>query len=222
MAPRFEAIIFDLDGTLADTLQDIALSMNAALAALGQPQHQEPHYRTLVGEGVTTLARRALPADREDLVPAALAHFRAHYAAHLLDHTRPYPEIPSLLDALAQRGLPQAILSNKLDPMTQDIVSGCLGRWRFHPVFGERPGVPRKPDPTAALEIAMALGTKPARTLLVGDSAVDMATSVNAGMFGVGVDWGFRGREELQAAGARQILSSPLQLLQLLQAPSPQ
>jgi phosphoglycolate phosphatase len=214
---RFDAVIFDLDGTLADTLEDIGKAMNEALRLLGQPTHPWDAYREFVGQGVVKLAQAALPADRQELVPQAVEEFRAFYAAHLVDHTRPFAEIPAVLDALAERRLELAVLSNKLDGMTKRIVELCFSKWRFHPVLGEREGVPRKPDPTAALEIAAALRMAPQRIALVGDSAVDIHTARNAGMYGVGVLWGFRPREEIEEAGAQAIVSSPRELLPVLE-----
>ncbi len=214
---RFDAVIFDLDGTLADTLEDIADAMNASLRDLGQPVHSVAMYRKMVGAGVTDLARSALPPDRQDLLEQTLAGFRNHYSAHLADSSRPYPGIPELLDALTARGLKLAILSNKFDAMTKRIGELCFGRWSFDVIFGERTGVPRKPDPGSALEIASLLKVSPERVAFIGDTAIDMKTAANAGMYGVGVRWGFRS-EELEPAGAKAIISSPLELLSVLGA----
>lgn len=216
MGTRFDAVIFDLDGTLADTLQDIADAMNAALVKLGQPTHSTEAYQQLVGEGIENLARRALPSGQEALVPEAVTQFRAHYAAHLVDQTRPFPGIPALLDALVARGERLAVLSNKRDDMTRQIVAQCFGRWRFEATFGERPGVPRKPDPAAALEIASMLGVDPERCAFVGDTNVDMQTATNAGMYAVGVLWGFRSEAELRSSGAHALIDTPEALLPLL------
>ncbi len=212
---RFDAVIFDLDGTLADTLEDIADAMNASLLSLGQPTHSLGAYRRVVGAGIENLARDTLPADRQELVAQAVAGFRSHYSAHIADTTRPFPEVPAMLDALVQRGLKLAILSNKIDAMTKHIGELCFGRWKFDVIFGERPGVPRKPDPTAALEIAALLKVAPERTLFVGDTAIDMTTASNAGMYSVGVRWGFRAAE-LEPAGAKAVISSPLEILGIL------
>ncbi|MGA9525292.1 MAG: HAD family hydrolase [Myxococcaceae bacterium] len=217
MGRQFDAVIFDLDGTLADTLEDLSDAMNASLRDLGQPVHSVAMYRKMVGAGVANLARSALPPDREDLLEQALAGFRSHYSAHIADTSRPYPGIPELLDALTGRGLKRAILSNKVDAMTKRIGELCFGRWTFDVIYGERSGVPRKPDPTSALEIAALLKVAPGRTVFVGDTAIDMKTAANAGMYGVGVRWGFRS-EELEPAGAKAIISSPLELLSVLDA----
>jgi phosphoglycolate phosphatase len=214
---RFEAVIFDLDGTLADTLEDIGQAMNEALRRLGQPTHEWDVYREFVGQGVVKLAEAALPPDRRDLVPRAVEEFQAFYAGHIVSHTRAFPEIPGVLDALAERGLELAVLSNKRDAMTKRIMELCFSRWRFHPVLGEREGVPKKPDPAAALEIASALGVAPDRVAFVGDTAVDVHTARNAGMYSVGVLWGFRPREEIEEAGAHAIISKPQELLPILE-----
>ncbi len=213
---RFDAAIFDLDGTLADTLGDIADAMNRALTDLGCPTHDLETYRMLVGEGVEHLAQGALPAHRSDAVPEAVRHFRRHYAEHVVEHSRVFPGVDAMLEALCARDLRVAVLSNKLDALTKRVVQVCLSRWPLEPVYGERQGVARKPDPAAALEIARELRVEPSRCVFVGDTAVDMKTARNAGMFGVGVLWGFRGRDELEGNGARAIISRPEELLALI------
>lgn len=213
---RFDAILFDLDGTLADTLDDIAASMNWALARNDVPPHPLDAYRTLVGEGVSRLVERALPTERQHLHAAVLEDLRAHYTDHMLDRTRPYPGIPELLDALAARGLPLAVLSNKPELATRWMVDRLFARWPFTAVTGERPGVPHKPDPAAAIGIARDLSVDPARVLYLGDTSTDMETAVGAGMFGVGALWGFRDRAELEAHGASAVVAHPLEVLPLV------
>lgn len=213
---RFGAVIFDLDGTLADTLGDIGEAMNAALAQMGHPTHDLETFRKLVGEGVEHLAIGALPPDRPQDVPELVRHFRRHYADHAVPKSRAFPGVPELLEALCARGLRTAVLSNKLDALTKQVVAVCLGDWPLQPVYGERTGVARKPDPAAALGIASELGVLPERCLFVGDTAVDMKTAESAGMFGVGVLWGFRGRDELASNGAKAIIAQPSELLALI------
>jgi phosphoglycolate phosphatase len=208
------AMIFDLDGTLADTLHDIGAAMNHALAASGLPAHPIEAYRRFVGEGVERLAERAMPPDRAADRPRVLAAYRARYAEHLLDTSAPYPGVPELLDALSARGVPMAILSNKPDPATQQIVAALFARWRFAAVSGDRAGRPRKPDPTAALELAAALGRAPADCALVGDTAIDLQTARAAGMRAIGVLWGLTGRAGL--AGADDLVARPDELLRFL------
>jgi phosphoglycolate phosphatase len=210
------AVFFDLDGTLADTIGDIAASMNQALARAGRPGHDLERYRRMIGEGVTVLARRALGPGREALVPDLVDAFRDIYRQRLLVETRPYPGVVELLSALREREVPLAVLSNKPHAATVAIVEGLFGADAFHAIAGEQEGTPKKPDPTAALALARLLAVPPARCFLVGDSPVDVETARNAGMASVGVSWGFRPVEELREAGAGSILERPAELLALL------
>lgn len=212
----FQAVIFDLDGTLADSLRDLAEAMNLALADFKQPTHSIDAYRTFVGEGVDTMVRRAAIAGSSPQTLKAIADtYRAHYARLDHPHTKPYAGIPELLDGLRAAKVKLAVLSNKRDDFTRALVTKQFSRWPFVDVRGEREGVPRKPDPTAAYELALALNVLPANIAFVGDTAVDVNTAKNAGMRSVGCVWGFRGREELATAGARHIIESPLELLSL-------
>ena len=211
-----QAVLFDLDGTLLDTLADIAAAANAALVAEGMPAHPDAAYRRFIGDGVAMLLRRALPegVEHDDArVDRCVRLFHETYAASWDVSTRPYDGIPALLDALAVRGLPLAILSNKPDEFTQLCAAAQLGRGSWAAVVGQREGVPRKPDPTSALAIAAGLGLDPAAIVYVGDSGVDMRTAAAAGMRPVGVSWGFRSVEELREAGATAIIDHPGQLL---------
>jgi phosphoglycolate phosphatase len=221
------SVIFDLDGTLADTLVDIADGMNRALAGLGLEPRGHDEYRRMIGDGAANLARRALAAAvaeagggveavDEALAADALTRFRAEYAERLLVATVPYPGIPALLDALADRRVPAAILSNKPDAPTRRIVDALFSRWPWVAIRGEVPGTPRKPDPTSALAIASAAGIPAADWALVGDGPADMLAATAAGMLPVAATWGFRPRAELEAAGARVFLAAPGDLLALL------
>jgi phosphoglycolate phosphatase len=210
------AIIFDLDGTLADSLGDIAAAMNHALVELGAAPHPTAAYRGFVGDGVERLAERALgPARQADRARAVSAYVR-HYADHMLDTTRPYPGVAELLDALAERAVPMAVLSNKPEAATQRMVATLFARWRFVAVAGQRADVPRKPDPAAALALAAVLGRAPADVALVGDTAVDVATARAAGMVPVGSLWGFQDRAALEAAGATHLVTHPAELVALV------
>ena len=204
-APRTRAVIFDLDGTLADSLGDIAAAMNRTLQAHGFPEHPVAAYRTFVGEGVRKLVERALPPGAEGVREAFLAAYQADYGDHLLDATGLFPGIPEVLDALQSAGIPVGVLSNKPELPTRQMVDALCGRWSLRAVFGERPGVPRKPDPTSALALADALGAPPESVAFVGDTGVDMLTARAASMRPVGVLWGFRPKEVLasgvEAAG---------------------
>lgn len=214
----FDAVLFDLDGTLLDTLRDIGEAMNEALVAVGAEPLPVEDYRLHVGDGVTVLARRALPARLRDeaTVARCVAAMRQIYAARIARWSRPYPGIPALLDALEAAGLALGVLSNKPHAMTTVLVADLLARWRFRVVLGERAGVPPKPDAQGALEAAAALGAPASRILYVGDTAVDMRTATAAGMFPVGVLWGFRQRAELVGAGARVLVAEPGEILTLL------
>jgi phosphoglycolate phosphatase len=211
----FRATLFDLDGTLLNTLTDIANAANEALTLEGLPTHPESDYLRFIGDGIATTFRRALPPDRSDdaQVERCHAHFQATYGRSWNVHTRPYAGIPELLDALTTRGIALAILSNKGDDFAKQIGASYLAKWPFRAVVGLREGVPRKPDPTAALEIASNLGIEPADCLFIGDSGVDIQTGRAAGMFPVGVAWGFQTVEMLKAAGARAIIDHPGELV---------
>lgn len=214
---RFDAVVFDLDGTLADTLGDIAAAMNYALVRNGLRERDPDEYRDLVGEGVTRLVERAVPSDRPELHGPVLADLRAHYGEHMLDSTRAYPEIPELLDRLGTRGLPLAVLSNKPQAATRRMVDRMFGEGRFAVVLGGRDEVPLKPHPRALLEIVRHLGVEPGRCAYVGDTRTDMETAVTAGVLPVGAAWGFRDRRELVEHGARAVIDRPLEFLDLLE-----
>jgi phosphoglycolate phosphatase len=215
--PRVLAgILFDLDGTLLDTLEDLADSTNRCLARLGLPDQPVDAYRYFVGDGLGNLARRALPAERREptTIQALQELISRDYHEHWADKTLPYEGIAGLLDGLAARGVPMAVLSNKPHPFTVDMVRHFLGSWKFAAVLGARDTHPRKPDPAAALEASAAMGLASARVLYAGDTRTDMETARNAGMFAVGVLWGFRPRAELEESGAQALVSRPAQLLQ--------
>jgi phosphoglycolate phosphatase len=209
-------VIFDLDGTLLDSLNDIGGAMNDTLTARGFPVHPIDAYLRMVGEGVDMLALRALPKDANVDLAQFIEAYRARYAERMERHTKPYDGVPALLDALTARGVKMAVLSNKREDFTVELVRRQLPHWPFVEVRGERSGVPRKPDPQAALALATALGLTPADCAFVGDTPIDVKTAVNAGMLPVGVLWGFRTRDELAAAGARHTLTNPGELLALL------
>lgn len=217
---HLHAVIFDLDGTLVDSLGDIADAMNHALAHHGLPVHPESAYLRFVGEGVKELVRKAVPAGHEALHEPVLATYRAHYDTHLFDRTRPYPGVLEVLAALAGQGTRLAVLSNKSDGFVKRLAARLLPGVPFGAVYGERPGIPRKPDPTAALGLAAELGVPPGACGFVGDTAVDMETARAAGMYGVGVTWGFR-EHELRASGARAVATTADELLAALRDARP-
>jgi phosphoglycolate phosphatase len=215
---KHRAVLFDLDGTLLNTLQDVAGSVNKGLAELGFLQHTTETYKTLIGDGRDVLVRRALPAEHRDDTTAQklLDLVNADYAIHWADHTRPYPGIPELLDALTAKDIKITVLSNKADDLTNMCVTKLLSRWRFALVAGSRPSVPNKPDPAGTLQIAKQLDINPAEFLYLGDSDIDMKTAVGAGMYPIGARWGFRSEKELLSAGAKVVIKKPEELLQYL------
>jgi phosphoglycolate phosphatase len=215
---NFKAVLFDLDGTLLDTLEDIALSMNSALARAGYPAHPVAAYRAFVGEGITMLARRVLPEEHRDeaAVGQLVVEMLIEYGSHWADHTRPYPGIAEVLDELTRRDIRMAVLSNKMDRFAREIVAALLSRWTFAKVIGASDSIPPKPDPAGALLIARALDLRPEEILYLGDSHIDMKTAVQAGTFPVGALWGFQSAAELRAAGARVLIQKPGELLTLL------
>jgi phosphoglycolate phosphatase len=213
---RFSAAIFDLDGTLIDSLNDIGTSMNNALAAHGLPTHPIERYRQFVGEGVEVLTRKA-SGDHPTLQPAVLATYRGLYAENLFGHTQPYAGIAELLATLDALPIQLAVLSNKPHVSTQRLVAALFHDVNFGAVYGQRVEVARKPDPAAALIIADDLGVQAQTCVFIGDSAIDMQTANAAGMFAVGVTWGFKTRDELLEFGAHAVIDTPHELLAVLQ-----
>lgn len=220
---RLSAVLFDLDGTLLDTLADVADATNAALAQLGFPGHPAEAYKYFIGDGMEQLAHRVLgPGPRDpDLVARCVECIRQEYARCWDHKTRPYPGVPELLDQLAARGVPMAVLSNKPQEFTQLCVERLLGRWRFGAVVGAGGQFPRKPHPAAAQHIARTLGLPPESIVYLGDTNTDMQTAVAAGMFPVGALWGFRSADELRTSGAQALVAHPMELLTFLEDRQP-
>jgi phosphoglycolate phosphatase len=215
---KFPAIMFDLDGTLLDTLEDIAASMNAALGRSGFPPHPAQRYRQYVGGGVADLSRRVVPAGSgEEAARRVAEYMREEYSLRWADRTRPYPGIRPLLDALREAGVRRAVLSNKPDNFTHMLCDRFFRPDDFEIVRGAVDGVPKKPDPTAALDIARRIGIQPAGFLYLGDSGSDVKTALAAGMYPAGALWGFRGADEIAGAGAKVMLERPEELIGFLQ-----
>jgi len=214
----YSAVVFDLDGTLLDTLADIADSANAVLEVRGLMTHPVAAYKQFVGEGVGRLVQQSFPKDHwsGDQLAQRVDEVRQEYAKRMFNKTRPYPGVPELLDCLAQRKLAMAVLSNKPEEYTRKTVERLLSRWDFAVVRGARSGVPLKPDPASALALAKEMGLPPARFLYLGDTGIDMRTAAAAGMFAVGALWGFRGEDELLEGGAQRLIRRPPELLELL------
>ena len=211
-----DAILFDLDGTLLDSLEDLADAVNHALSLHGLPRRSLAEVRAFVGSGVRKLVERSAGFGPDDARYAPLfAAFQDYYAVHCGDATAPYPGIPELLAELKTRGFLLAVVSNKQDREVRALVE------RHFPgmcsaTAGERPGIPRKPDPAPILNVIAELGTQRSRVIYVGDSDVDARTAANAGVPLAAVTWGYRSVEQLKEAGAERFIDSPQQLLELL------
>ncbi len=215
---EFKAILFDLDGTLLDTLEDLGNSVNRVLDKKGFPTHDLDRYRYFIGAGAMILITRALPKQErdDDTVQACVDAFEKDYSQNWNVKTRLYDGIAEMLDKLIAQKLKLAVLSNKPHKFTKQSVDNLLSNWKFEIVLGQRDAIPRKPSPEGALAIAEHLNTKPKNVLYLGDSAVDMQTAVAAGMFPAGVLWGFRSMKELQDAGAKALIERPSEILSLL------
>ena len=213
-----KACIFDLDGTLINSLEDLAEGINRMLDDHGYPRQPIEAFPLYIGDGVRSLVLKALPEsvlESED-IEARVADYQRHYQDTWKDKTSPYPGITDLLKTLHAEGFKLAVLSNKPHAFTQLCCDHFFPDVSFEVVFGARPNVPRKPDPAGAFEIAEILGLKPDECAFIGDSGFDMATAVNAGMLPVGVTWGFRDEEELRSFGAKVLISQAEELLAVL------
>ncbi len=211
---KYKAVIFDLDGTLVNSLQDLADSVNTVLTGYGYPVHPLEAYRIMVGNGIQKLIERALPAQSlETIAEKALEKFKKIYAIHQLDKTVPYEGMADLLGQLKQKHIPLAVCTNKHDEAAKEIIGTLFAEHTFTEIIGDLPGLPRKPDPKKVLMIAQNLSIKPAEIVYIGDSSVDMQTAVRAGMLPVGVLWGFRSKKELLENGAELLLIRPADLL---------
>ncbi len=215
----FRAVLFDLDGTLLNTLQDIANSVNTVLARAGLPTHDIDAYRYFVGDGSYELARRVLPERYRDKQSIAemVNEIDDEYNRRWAENTTPYAGIPTMLDGLTRMGFNKCILSNKPQIFTELTTARFLSTWQFDIIMGAQPGIPRKPDPTAALKIARKLNFKPEEFLYLGDTATDIKTATAAGMYPAGAVWGFRTAAELREAGAKVLAESPAEITQFLE-----
>ncbi len=211
-------LLFDLDGTLLDTIAGLDRAVNSVLGEMGLPLHSPAALKHMVGEGIDILVTRALPEGMRDAptVESTTARVKEMYSRTWEEGSWPYEGIPELLAELERRGLDFAVLSNKPDDFTGIMVRRYFPGVRFRDVRGARDGIPKKPDPTAALEIAAGMGYKPADAIFVGDTWVDIQTGKRAGMEAVGVLWGFRERNELLEAGADHMVAVPKELIRLL------
>lgn len=212
-------VIFDLDGTLLNTIADLATATNQALKHYGYPIHEVDAYRFFVGNGINKLFERALPEGErtEENILKIRSRFVPYYDVHNADLSRPYPGIPELLKALQQKGIMIAVASNKYQAATRKLIAHYFPEINFIEVLGQREGIPAKPDPGIVHDIIAKAGVKQEEVLYVGDSNVDMQTAHNAGVTAVGVAWGFRPRTELEALHPAHILEKAEGLLQYLQ-----
>ncbi|WP_347282283.1 HAD-IA family hydrolase [uncultured Alistipes sp.] len=215
---KTELAIFDLDGTLLDTIGDLAVACNASLALRGLPQHSYDEYCGFVGNGIMRLVERALPEPLRSPENVALmrADFVRYYTEHIDTYTKPYPGISELLSELVRRGVRLAVASNKFQAGTEKLVRLFFPQIPFDPVFGQRTGVALKPDPAVVEEILARTGIARERTLYIGDSGIDIETAKAAGVRSAGVAWGFRTRTELEQAGADHIVDRAEELLGIL------
>ena len=209
------AVLFDLDGTLTDTLRDIADAMNRALRRYDLPEWPLDAYRYLVGDGAKKLAERAV-RDRQELATDVRRAYQAYYETHSLVTTRPYNGVPEMLHKLQAAGIKLAVFSNKPDADTKNVVRHFFPEVPFACVRGQVEGVPVKPDPSGALLAAADLGVSPDEVLYLGDTATDMCCARNANMLPVGALWGFRSEAELRENGAVHLAAHPLEVPELL------
>ncbi len=197
--PR-KLILWDLDGTLIDTLEDLAEAVNHALSLRGMPPHPLSAYRKMVGHGVRNLVKQALERYKpvgDDVVDEALADFKAYYSAHIDVHTRPYPGMQDLLTGLQANGIQMAVTSNKFQEGTEHLIREFFPDIRFVSILGNRPGLPLKPSPEIVQEVLDKAGISREEAILVGDSPTDMRTAANGGIDAIAVSWGYRSPEEL-------------------------
>ena len=208
----YRAAIFDMDGTLTDTLEDLHVSVNEMLEHYNFPTRTLDEVRRFVGNGARKLMIRALPADKVDFVDEALSFYNDCYARHCTDKVKPYAGIMNLLAALTAKKIPLGICTNKQHFAAVEIAEKILAPIKFPYVSGDEPNRPRKPDPTCALACAEKFSVAPEDVAYFGDTAVDMNTAHNAGFLAVGVTWGFRPRSELIAGGAQIIVDHPREI----------
>ncbi len=215
-------LIFDLDGTLLNTIKDLALSCNHVLKQHGFPEHTEDEYRYFVGNGMAKLVERALPEDKRtsEFIEPILKELINYYYQHKQDNTQPYDGVKEMLQKLQSENYKLAVASNKMDSAVQDLVKRYFPEIQFSVVYGQREDIHPKPAPRIIQNILDALQIEPYEALIVGDSATDMLTAINSGIKGIGVQWGFRTKEELLLNGANYTIKTPSQIFEILQVVS--
>lgn len=214
---KFQGVIFDLDGTLLDTIVDITNALNLVMTRNGFRTYSVEECKKMVGDGMEVLLKRAVPeiADNPEAIRRLIEEYRQEYARLWRLNSRPYPGIPEILAQLKKAGIKTAVLSNKSHEFTE-LMTRELLPFPFEVIRGARPGIPVKPDPLPAQLVLKELNLKPAEVIYVGDTSVDMETAVAADLFPAGALWGFRDAQELLASGARVLLSTPYDLLPLI------
>ena len=216
---QYRAVIFDMDGTLLNSLEDLADSVEELLSFYGYPGHTLEEYRYFVGNGPRKLIQRSLPkdmAENETFVDEALVRYKGIYEKNMMNKSKPYEGILEMLGKLQQKGIPLAVCTNKQEPAARLIAARLFPARIFREIVGDVPGQARKPDPSRALQIAERMGVLPEEVAYLGDSPVDMETASRAGFLGIGVSWGFRPESELVESGAALILKHPMELLERL------
>lgn len=215
---KFQAIIFDLDGTLLNTLSDLGNAANRVLTKHAFPTHILDAYRFFVGDGARMLITRALPPQGRDesTINACLDEFLEDYEQNADIETDLYGGIAEMLDNLSELGIKLAVLSNKPHELTIECINNYFSKWKFERILGQKDTIPKKPDPAGALRIARQMGLPVSSFLYLGDSGVDMKTAVSSGMFPAGALWGFRTETELKDNGARALLNHPADLFDLI------
>ena len=212
-----KTVIFDLDGTLLDSIEDIASSMNKVLESLQLPTHKIEDYKYFVGGGVDILVENALSNQSKEIKDEVTKRFKIEYDGKLHSKTLPYDGIYELLDELKKLDINLAVLSNKPHEFTVSYVNHFFKNYNFKEIHGQKKDVPKKPDPKAALDIVKCLDSSCENTYFIGDTKIDMQTAKNANMTAIGVLWGFRDEKELRDFGADFIVSNPLEILKILQ-----
>ena len=218
---KYDLIIFDLDGTLLNTIGDLAASVDYVMRSRNLPEHSDAEYRNMVGGGIKRLVERALPAHlaKDDgYVEECVAQFRRYYVDNIDRHTLPYEGMVELLEELCQRGVAVAVASNKFQHGTERLISKFFGNIEFVAIEGNREGEPLKPDPRIVEKIIAIAGAKRERTVMVGDSGIDIRTAAAANIASIGVAWGFRYADELYDAGATTVVTKTDELRTLLLA----
>lgn len=214
---RYKGVIFDLDGTLIDTIEDISDSVNEVLTIYGYPNHSYEDFKLKVGKGFKDLIKKSFPKDADEkIIENGVSLFVESYNKNYQNKTKPYEDVEEVLKELHKMGIKIGVNSNKRNDYTNQLITKCFNVIPFVAILGEREGIPKKPDPMSALEIAKLMNLNPSEILYIGDTKTDISTSKNAGMDSIGVLWGFRSFEELESHGATYIISNAMEILDIV------